>query len=149
MFKFILAISILIPSFSFAAAPDACSLLTPDLLKQNIGYENAKAASKPSYIGGSTCVFSSATQKTDLILTFQISRTNAKQYFHPENEQKDGERLNTSEFHAVIIPPKGNSGNSRFVVMKGDTYADFALWTTKKYTPTQFKSLFKAIAAKL
>lgn len=146
-----LAFSFVITLNSAAAddAPQACQLLTKDMIHSMLGLDVATADNKNSNVGGSTCVYQNKSNPV-ISITFQITTKNAKMYYQPQMYKMRGsEMIKDAGYEAVYTPPTATNSSSNFIALKGETFTMVTIMSTKKYSPAQFKAFFESIMKKL
>ncbi len=125
--------------------PDACALVTTDLIKQTLGFDVSTGIAKSSGTGGSACAFKSADGKMTMMMSVQLT-ADGKMYYQDESLFKAAVQLGIGD-KGVFQGP--DSGNTTVEMMKNGTLAYVTIYSKNAYTAAQVKAFMTAIAGKL
>ena len=125
--------------------PDACKLVTPALIKQQLGVDVATSEPKSSTMQGTTCSFKSEN-KTSVIVIVQLS-ANGNMYYQPDSWFKNPIQIGAGD-KGIFQGP--DSGSTTAELVKNGTLAYVTIYAkAPAYTADQVKGFMKAIADQL
>lgn len=126
-----------------AQVPDACTVVTREILKDKLGADYDAGKSEPSNLQGSTCVFKVSGNLFNLA-TVQLSPNPV--YYMQESWVKNGQPLGVGEKGIYTYTSNEYSTQGWFQFIKNGKLAVVTVGAKTKFTDAQLKAFAQMIA---